>query len=237
MQNAPSHHAVVKANLSATASFPPQKPRVEDHFLKQNPWANPQHPAHHQQRIHRQVSGLAGAATRSSTPAGQRRLVDLTDPHGSASTIAEPESGPNSSIAPTPATGEASKRAHSGRQSESVMESTPSRVVNGSLLDSTPANPALQDSPRTNAGKRNSPSLPRNMLIDSQTPNVLPKPLPFMHTGGSIPGFRTSTPVRYPIIKAEDANVGSRHSPIPHQLYGAAPVSTTTDGRVGRFAA
>ncbi|KAF6236549.1 hypothetical protein HO173_005330 [Letharia columbiana] len=234
-QNAQSHHAALRANLSATASFPRQRPGAEEHFLEQNPWANPQHPAHHQQRMHRQMS-----ATPSFTPAGQRRLVDLTEPRGSASTIAEPQSGPSSSMAPTPATGEASKLVQSGRNpemSEIIVDSTPSRVVNGSLLDSTPANLAMQESSRAKATKKDLPSLPKNMSTDSQTPSALPKPLPFMHTGGSAPGIRTSTPVRYPVVKAEDATVGSRHSPIPHQFHGAAPVSTASNGQMNRFAA
>lgn len=239
-QNAQNHHAPLRANLPATASFPRQRPGAEEHFLEQNAWANPQHPAHHQQRIHRQVSGLSRAATPSSTPAGQRRVVDLTEPQGSASTIAEPQSGPNSSMAPTPATGEAPRPVQSGRDtemSESIVDSTPSRVVNGSLLDSTPANLALQDSSRAKADKKISPSLLKNMSIDSQTPSALPKPLPFMHTGGSTPGIRTSTPVRYPVIKAEDAKVGSRNSPISHQFHGAAPVSTASNRKLNRFAA
>ena len=231
-QSAQNHHAALRANLSATTTFHQHRPGAEKHFLEQNPWANPQHPAHHQQRLHRQVSGLSGAATRSSTPAGQRRVVDCAEPQGSASTIAEPHSGPNSSVAQTPATGEASKLVQSRRKnemSESVADSTPSRVGNGNFLDSIPAHLALQDSSSGKAGNKNSPSLTRNIQIEHRTPGVLPKPLPFMHTGGS-------TPVRHPVIGAEDANVGSRHSPIPHQLHGATPISTS-DGRVNRFAA
>ena len=180
--------------------------------------------------MHRQASGLSAAASRSSTPAGRRRLADLAEPHGSASTIAEAPSGPNSSIAQTPATGEASKAGLPGRKSgmgESIADSTPSRVPNGANLDGSGAK----------AGNKKSPSLPRAKSTDSQTPSVLPKPLPFMHTGGSAPGFRTSTPARYPVIGAEDANVGSPHSPIPHQFHAAAPVSVASDGQVNRFVA
>lgn len=237
-QNAQNHHAALRANLSATASFPRQRPGAEEHFLEQNPWANPQHPAHHQQRMHRQVSGPRAAAP-SSTPTGQRRLVDLAEPK-SASTIAEPQSGPSSSMAPTPATGEASKLLQSGRHSEMsdrIVDSSPSRVVDGTLLDSTPANLALQSSSKAKAEKRESPSLLKNKSIDSLTPSTLPKPLPFMHTGGLTPGIRTSTPIRYPVIKAEDPKVGSRHSPIPHQFHGAAAVSTASNGQMNRFTA
>lgn len=235
-QTAHNHHPSLRANLSATANFPRQRPGAEEHFLEQNPWANPQHPAHHQQRMHRQVSGL----TPSSTPAGQRRMVDLTEPQGSASTIAEPQSGPNSSMAPTPATGEASETVQAGRNpemSERIADSTPSRVANGSLLDSSPANLALQDSSRAKVETKDSPSLPGNISMDGQTSGALPKPLPFMHTGGSTPGIRASTPIRYPVVKAEDANVGSRHSSIPHQLHGPAPVSTASKGQMNRFTA
>lgn len=240
MHNAQSHHAPPRANSSTTVSFPRHRPGAEEHFLEQNPWANPRHPAHHQQRMHRQVSGLSRAATPTSTPAGQRRVGDLIEPQGSASTIAEPQSGPSPSMAPTPATGEASNPVQSGRNSkmnERSVDSTPSRVVNGGLLDSTPANLALQDSSRAKADKRSSPSLLRNMSINSQTPSAVPKPLPFIHTDSSAPGIRTSTPSRYPVIKAEDANVRSRHSPIPHQFHGAAPVSTVCSGQLSGFTA
>ncbi|CAF9937790.1 MAG: hypothetical protein ALECFALPRED_007392 [Alectoria fallacina] len=240
VHNAQSHHAPPRANSSTTVSFPRHRPGAEEHFLEQNPWANPRHPAHHQQRMHRQVSGLSRAATPTSTPAGQRRVGDLIEPQGSASTIAEPQSGPSPSMAPTPATGEASNPVQSGRNSkmnERSVDSTPSRVVNGGLLDSTPANLALQDSSRAKADKRSSPSLLRNMSINSQTPSAVPKPLPFIHTDSSAPGIRTSTPSRYPVIKAEDANVRSRHSPIPHQFHGAAPVSTVCSGQLSGFTA
>lgn len=238
--SAQNHHPALRANLSAAASFPRQRPGAEEHFLEQNPWANPQHPAHQQQRIYRQVSGLSRTATPSSTPAGQR-LVDLTETQGSASTVAEPQSGPSSSMAPTPATGEASRPGQHPRvvseMSESIVDSTPSRVVNGSLLDSTPAKLALQDGSRARADKSSASTLHGIMSMDGQTPSALPKPLPFMHTAGSTPGNRTSTPVRYPVIKAEDANVGSRHSPMPHQFAGAKPVGTASNGQLNRFAA
>ena len=177
--------------------------------------------------MHRQVSGLSGAVSRSSTPAGQRRLLDLAEPQGSALTIAEPQSGPNSLMAPTPTL------MQSGRKSEmndGVVDSTPSRVVNGSLLDSNLAWECKTDT-------RNSPTLPKNLSMDRQTPNVLPKPLPFTQTGASTPGFRMSPPVRFPVIKAEDVSVGSRHSPVPHHFHGGAtPASTASDGRTNRFA-
>jgi hypothetical protein len=58
-------------------------------FMESTPWANPRHPSHQ-----------AGPSRVPSyqTPAGQRRMVDLTAPNGSASTI-EATSNPPSSHA------------------------------------------------------------------------------------------------------------------------------------------
>lgn len=236
----------LKTSLSATAGFHRQRPAAEEHFLEQTPWANPQHPSHHQQRqqMHRQVSALSRAATPSTTPAGQRRVIDLTEPQGSVSTIAEPPSGPNSSTAPTPATGEAAR----------LMQSDLHRVVGKNFVDSTPskimggpseAPPVSQSLPgaMTDNGKApqvsKSPSLSRQISQEAHTPSAaIAKPLPFMHTGGSssTPGIRASTPVRYPVIKSEDASQLSRRSPLPHQYHTPARVSTVGNGQ-NRFAA
>ncbi|KAL6711810.1 hypothetical protein ACN47E_002853 [Coniothyrium glycines] len=56
-------------------------------FMESTPWANPRHPSHGPTRM-----------ASYQTPAGQRRMVDLTAPNGSASTI-EATSNPPSSNA------------------------------------------------------------------------------------------------------------------------------------------
>ncbi|KAI4245916.1 MAG: hypothetical protein L6R42_010053, partial [Xanthoria sp. 1 TBL-2021] len=40
------HPPSLRASLSATAVLPRSKAVADEHFLEQNPWANPQHPAH-----------------------------------------------------------------------------------------------------------------------------------------------------------------------------------------------
>ncbi|KAH7086981.1 Sds3-like-domain-containing protein [Paraphoma chrysanthemicola] len=69
---------------------------AEEQFLESTPWANPRHPSHQEARF-----GPGPARMPSyQTPAGQRRVVDLTAPNGSASTI-EANSNPPSSNAHT----------------------------------------------------------------------------------------------------------------------------------------
>ena len=237
-----NHRPALRTNLSGTAGFPRQRPAAEEHFLEQNAWANPQHPSHHQQRqhMHRQVSALSGAATPASTPAAQRRVIDLTEPQGSGSTIAEPHSGPGSCVALTSATDKASKDPQSKQYravGDKPGESTPSRVI-GVPIEAT-QEISVFPGHTTEKGKgpqsvksdhSQSSSLQRNKSQESQTPNAIPKPLPFMHTGGSssTPGVRTSTPVRYSVVKAEDASQHQRRS--PHQYHSPAAVATVGSG-------
>ena len=238
-----NHRPALRTNLSGTAGFSRQRPAAEEHFLEQNAWANPQHPSHHQQRqhMHRQVSALSGAATPTSTPAAQKRVIDLTEPVGSASTIAEPHSGPSSAVALTSATDKASKEPQS-RQYRAIGdkpgESTPSRVF-GVPIEAAQENSVFLEH-TTEKGKgpqsiksdhsRSSP-LQRNKSQERQTPNAIPKPLPFMHTGGSssTPGVRTSTPVQYSAIKAEDGSQHQRRS--PHPYHSPASVATVGSGQ------
>ena len=238
-----NHRPALRTNLSGTAGFPRQRPAAEEHFLEQNAWANPQHPSHHQQRqhMHRQVSALSGAATPTSTPAAQRRVIDLTEPQGSASTIAEPPSGPSSCVAVASTSDKASKDPHLGQYragGDKAGESTPSRVV-GVPIEATQENSVFpghtvekgKGPQSAKSDHSQSSSLQRNKSQESQTPNAIPKPLPFMHTGGSCstPGIRTSTPVRYPAIKAEDASQHQRRS--PHQYHSPAAMATVSSGQ------
>ncbi|KAH7379213.1 Sds3-like-domain-containing protein [Phaeosphaeria sp. MPI-PUGE-AT-0046c] len=66
---------------------------AENQFLESTPWANPRHPSHQEARYG------PSRVPAYQTPAGQRRVVDLTAPNGSASTI-EATSNPPSANAP-----------------------------------------------------------------------------------------------------------------------------------------
>lgn len=65
---------------------------AEEQFLESTPWANPRHPSHQETRHPTGPSRVPSY----QTPAGQRRMIDLTAPNGSASTI-EANSNPPSS--------------------------------------------------------------------------------------------------------------------------------------------
>ena len=85
-----------------------QRPAAEEQFLEQTPWANPQHPLHHQllSAAQRQNSLHSRPFSPFTTPAPPRRVIDNNAITGSASTIAALQSAQNSSVAPTPASGE-----------------------------------------------------------------------------------------------------------------------------------
>lgn len=114
------------------------QPAAEE-FVTQTPWANPNHPAHqqHYQQIQQQLSeaGRLGQAPVSvgsasyTTPAAQRRVVDLSANFGSASTIPENASAPGSSIAGTPygieQEGSANKQSSQQPQNSANLQPTP----------------------------------------------------------------------------------------------------------------
>lgn len=71
---------------------------AEEAFLEQTPWANPQHPVHQQQVQQQRPQNRAFEQPRAppfTTPAAQKRVVDIHAPNGSASTIAENSSANN----------------------------------------------------------------------------------------------------------------------------------------------
>jgi hypothetical protein len=97
---------------------------AEEAFLEQTPWANPQHPIHHhhhhhhQQQQHQIPPGQSRVfesphASSFTTPAAQKRVVDINAPNGSASTIAENLSAANSSANNTPYGAEQEHQHHS----------------------------------------------------------------------------------------------------------------------------
>ncbi|KAL9635313.1 MAG: hypothetical protein Q9164_003536 [Protoblastenia rupestris] len=222
----------------STAANPRQTPAVED-FLERNAWANPHHSAHYQQRqqIHRQVSNLSRVSTPSSTPAAQKGVTDLSKPQGSASTVVEPHSGPNSSMAPTPTTGEQSRAPLvqvNAVQAQRVVDNTPSRTPSP-LPKATPVTETISEtlppgSRMSNSSKPDrdpSPQITRNHSAqDSQTPSALPRPLPFTQSAAS----RASPPVRMS-VKIEDVGLPAGHSSIPNQFSSPAPAIAAGNGQ------
>ncbi|KAG8530818.1 uncharacterized protein KY384_004175 [Bacidia gigantensis] len=75
-------------NRLSPAPVQRQAPSAEEHFIERHAWANPNHPAHRQQRLqmHRQTSQLSQASTPVSTPV-PKSLPGGVKVQGSASTI------------------------------------------------------------------------------------------------------------------------------------------------------
>lgn len=250
--NVQSHQVPVRTNLSTVANYPRQKPAAEEQFLEQNPWANAQHPAHHQNHpFQRQASGVPRPDSPAITPAAQRRIIDIAGHQDSASTITEPHSGPPSSAVVTPATGEKVARAiEDGLEvaSENLAASTPSKTLgtraNGVVLTRATHGTMVSEKSRastlgalirsrTSSGSRTrvpkTQALPDGPAKSATKVNALAS-----SRTASVP---PSTPVRYSMIKAEE----SLHPPRqPSSLQYHHPVvqaSGPSNGQVDRIGA
>ena len=213
-----------------SASFS-RKLTADERFLEQNPWANAQHPAHG--HLQRQRSAVSRPDSPLVTPAPQKRVVDLTAPQGSASTIAEPLSGQNSSIAPTPATGEENARPTKSRNGYLHNNSTPMKAPD-TIIPETHELPLKELKPDTTKHPASSISTP--------TPKQTPPLYGPVQKGGSIndplsipdgPVPYSASPIpRFPTVKAEERPT---HSLLDHHVPSALPVSMGPNGAGARF--
>ncbi|KAL4888683.1 Sds3-like-domain-containing protein [Aspergillus ambiguus] len=89
-----SQSALPRAAMPAMSSSV-YRTAAEEAFLEQTPWANPQHPIHQQQQRPPSQVYEHPRAPAFTTPAAQKRVVDVNAPNGSASTIAETSSANN----------------------------------------------------------------------------------------------------------------------------------------------
>ncbi|KAB8207469.1 Sds3-like-domain-containing protein [Aspergillus parasiticus] len=92
------HHPTLQRGAMSSMSSNVFRAAAEEAFLEQTPWANPQHPIHHQQQIPPRPQSRVFENPRApayTTPAAQKRVVDIHAPNGSASTIAENSSANN----------------------------------------------------------------------------------------------------------------------------------------------
>lgn len=245
----PTSHSHLPAlrTMSTNSNIPRPKKGADEHFLEQNPWANPQHPSHHQRRIlHRQMSGLSRATTPMSASATQKRIADPTKPQAATSAVSDHPPEQNSSIAATSVTDAPveSVQVQNNRHhavNNSILDSTPSKTA-GSLASACRAHSApfefLSESGKDAQSSRiDPPPLIINPSQDDRTPKNLPKPLPFSYTGSgssSAPGPRTSTPGRYTVAEAENQGYLPQQSPLPQ--YHTGSVKPAANGVMNRFA-
>lgn len=250
--NVQSHQAPVRTNLSNLARYPRQKPAAEEQFMEQNPWANAQHPAHHQNHpFQRQTSGLSRADTPGTTPAAQRRIVDMAGLHGPAPTIAELQSEAPSSLLAIPAIVEKVTRTiENGLEvaSDNLAPFTQSKKLgtpsNGPISTKTPQETMPSEKSRastlgalirsrTSSGSRS--RFPKTQAI----PDGPAESVTNVNTSGSsrTASVPPSTPVRYSIIKAEES-LHSPRQPASIQYHRpAVQASGRSNGHVDRIGA
>ncbi|RDW81759.1 uncharacterized protein DSM5745_05316 [Aspergillus mulundensis] len=95
---APHHQPTIPRTTMPSISSNIHPISAEEAFLEQTPWANPQHPYHQHQHLSQRSQNRILDNSRVpafATPAGQMRMVDVSAPNGSASTIAENSSANN----------------------------------------------------------------------------------------------------------------------------------------------
>lgn len=171
---------------------------AEEAFLEQTPWANPQHPIHQQQMQVPQTQAFERAPP-FTTPAAQKRMVDINAPNGSASTIPENASAANSSTNNTPYGTEQETHSHNHRQPPST-DHDPDKKIGFRSLSSSPLDMRKPQPPvnasghhrsvpdvRTDAASRNpahSPTSTRLGLFASKrdsSPSLPSKPVNTIH--------------------------------------------------------
>ncbi|KAE8351227.1 Sds3-like-domain-containing protein [Aspergillus coremiiformis] len=184
------HQALPRGALSSMPSSV-FRTAAEEAFLEQTPWANPQHPVHHQQQMPQRPQGRVFENPRApayTTPAAQKRVVDIHAPNGSASTIAE-----NSSANNTPYDHEQPTQGIGpyGNPEYDADRRSGFRSLSSSPLDVRKAHPSSYNtldnrSPHRNAGY--SPPPARLGLFQSKrdsSPSLSSKPVHSIHHHGS----------------------------------------------------
>lgn len=226
--------AVPRPSLPASSTFSRQRSAADEHFLEQNPWANPKHPAHSQ--LQRQRSAMPRPESPLITPVPQRRVVDLSGLQGSASTIPD---GPSSSMAATPATGE---QQAGGAKTNSRPGS------NTYLLDMLAKAPDMQTEALPATPSSDHPKEQHRIASTSRHPSqahthVKGQPHRLNHANPltlfeSTPNSKANTiasPSGFPTVKAEERSPGINPPQLLHHYQTPTPVSGGVNGQVHRL--
>lgn len=217
--------------------------------MELHPWANAQHPAHHQS-LHppRQISGFYRPDSPLSTAASQNRNADVNFPQGSASTIAEAHSGPNSSAAPTPATRkQVTRNAAPNRDltSRDLNPVTPIKVM-ATPAEASVANLGMQEIDKAKTSQlgvkvKSRPSSTsrsslrkNNAVVDTTRSSPQVTDLSDQTTG---PTALPSASNRYPVVKVEETLHPSRQTPTIQYHHPPVPTNPALNGQVDRIGA
>ncbi|KAL8870501.1 MAG: hypothetical protein Q9174_003470 [Haloplaca sp. 1 TL-2023] len=232
-----SQPPALRASLTANAVLQRPEAVADELFLEQNPWANPQHPAH----LHRQASALSRTNTPSAAPAfnkrntealGRRpastlgeRQADSILSTGSMASASQPEQdlqatrqGFNARRERMPSSDTPNRPRATLRESLTMpMDNQQSRSARKQLTPSTvPSKAKVQTTDRDQVqGIHMKPYVPRGSLKDASNSHSTPK-LPL------------SSSNHYPAIKAEGIARLPEPSPTSQQYH--RPVSLHNAG-------
>ncbi|KAL8943543.1 MAG: hypothetical protein Q9216_001001 [Gyalolechia sp. 2 TL-2023] len=241
------HPPSLRANLSSTAVFPRPKAFADEHFLEQNPWANPQHPAH----LHRQASTTSRAVSPLVAPALQRQPIEPNRNAQAVSAHLEAESRPyfpsRFTLAPGQQDGGLRKvKLDAGAGTRpGARTSTPNRLLPpvGESLTTDPGNQRDRSEkpkvpPMTASEKTRSPGVGRSQgqdsHIKSRVPNKMPRETdsPSLASESKLPASPSS---RLSNIKDADITHLPNQSPAPQQYHRPVSVNLAAHGAGDRF--
>ena len=209
-----------RGSLPAISSFSRQRSNIdEQRFLERTPWANPQHPAH---SMSHNYSVFSQPQSPTVTPAVQRRVADSSALQDSAgSTIPEAQSGPTSSMAPTPVSGDGAfgpTRTFRNYTPSHAMDPTPSRQV------APPSSYTFLDS-----GSKRGSAIRNPVSIEDDTPTAQargdkPQNLERVDYSRHLPLSLLASRHTHPEVKMEERQAHGLYSQHP-TVVGASPVS------------
>ncbi|KAL9005738.1 MAG: hypothetical protein Q9188_001495 [Gyalolechia gomerana] len=233
--------------MSSTAVLPRPKAFADEHFLEQNPWANPQHPAH----LHRQASAMSRTVSPLVAPALQKQPTEPSGTLQAVSTHLEPESRPHLPSRYTPAPGQQGGGPRkvkldvgTGNKPGARM-STANRFLPqvGENLTTDPENQpdragrlkvplttALEEAHSSGIGR----SQRRDTHVKSWIPNKMSRETD-SPSSGSPSKLHASPSSRFPNIKDEDITQFPGRSPAPQQYRRPVSVKLTANGTDNRF--
>ncbi|KAL8952076.1 MAG: hypothetical protein Q9222_001987 [Ikaeria aurantiellina] len=237
----------LRASLSAQAGLQRPKSTAEEHFLEQNPWANPQHPAH----LHRQASALSRTASPLAAPLLAKQPSESNLVSMSSSTPAEKRPRPKVSAAPISHTKQHTRNTNAV---EDRIDAGLAQVPQAATSSKPPAAPnesqtphpdtqsrhvmANKLSPFTTTERANTILSGRNQGSEIHVRPYIPKMLHRTDSPSSVAASKipSSPSSRLPIIKAEDNPYLSVRSPTSQHYQRPVSMEVTTNGIGDRFA-
>ncbi|KAL8712413.1 MAG: hypothetical protein Q9220_003261 [cf. Caloplaca sp. 1 TL-2023] len=239
---------LLRANLSAQAGLQRPKSTAEEHFLEQNPWANPQHPAH----LHRQASALSRTASPFATPLLTKQPSEANLASVPKSTAAEKRNRPKLSAALMSHANHqitddnaVEQRIDAGvaHAPQAATASIPPSVPSESLTPHSDmqVRQAMRNklSPFVTSEKTKPLHTGRNQGSEIHVRPYIPKAMHRTESPGSVAASKIppSPSSRLPIIKAEDNPYLSVRSPTSQHYQRPVSVEVTANGIGDRFGA